>query len=487
MTVTKRAAQALLIAVLGLCVWTGATYAQDAPAAVDAPVAVDAPAALEAPAAPAAPAKIDRTDPVAVVKAYTKACEEFDAATFIDLVTGDEALVAALRRQTEQMARGVAEMRGQRGFLDVFAEYSFLPMGGKAPSVVEKQGGDEGEMVVTATEAEPRKKTFVLKKMPDGTWKVDLEQSILRTTGAEKSILVSSIRQDPRAGRGDDRNEPWRRRQRLQQLASKLLNYIQQRDRMVPGAEGWMDELEDYALDPALFDDLADEKGVVGVALNAQVAGTELPNDWQVRRSTVLLYECAGAERNAYGNPNEELADRAEGSGPLMVAFADGQVRSIPLGMSIEDASREERLQQVCARNVQRICRALRDYARDHEGMLPPADQWCGVVEEYVDPEQLKPEIFQCPSRPDLEYGYAINKALAGQDVRDFPDHEKHILILPAIAGIRNEAREVPKECMEGFHHGMQGMDMDAKPFVHVGTLAGNSSNVIEGRPYFRP
>jgi len=74
--------------------------------------------------------------------------------------------------------------------------------------------------------------------------------------------------------------------------------------------------------------------------------------------------------------------------------------------VSVDAGSRmEERQRQECTRNLMRIWQALREYARDHQGYLPPAGKWPRQFEGELNLHALfprylaDPKLFLCPSR----------------------------------------------------------------------------------------
>jgi hypothetical protein len=64
---------------------------------------------------------------------------------------------------------------------------------------------------------------------------------------------------------------------------------------------------------------------------------------------------------------------------------------------------------------LERLAQAAMEYAGDHEGLLPPADRWVDELELYV----LDRALLKNPDAPNLEYGYAMNREVGGQNIAD--------------------------------------------------------------------
>ncbi len=458
-------ARALVL--LCACIAVGGALAQDAPV----------------------PNAVDRADPQAVVRAYVDACRAGDVEAALALVVGDDGLKASLR-----------EMSGERGqvraalgldFEAMLTEIGLTPaMGKRDLQIVDAQAADE-TATVTARETTPRESRFVLVKDAEGKWGIDFEATAKATTGAEKSYIVwqgemrARARAEAGAQGGGQPRAPdyWQRRNALQALASRLTEMAQANGKF-PAAETWTDDVIAYCLDPAVVEPPQEWGGKYGFALNASIAGEPLPNDWHQRQSMVILYETQGTGSNLSGDPDEAVAALPEDSDGVIVAFADGNVFLVPRDMTVQAMAQSWELGEMCQRRVSVLCRALLAYARDHEGMLPAAEEWCDAIGLYVRPEDMGPEAFVCPGALDLDYGYAINVDLAGKDIRQLRNHSRYCLILPAAEGVRNEARQVPEKVDMGRHTQRWG---EGGLGVTVGLLSGSSTTLTEGQMYPRP
>ena len=196
----------------------------------------------------------------------------------------------------------------------------------------------------------------------------------------------------------------------------------------------------------------------------------------------VLIYESADLGPNAAGDPNEELASAEASEEPLLVALASSDVAGIPRDMTIDEAMEGHQHDDTCQRRVGQLCTAILAYARDNDGLLPPAESWCDDIGPYIIPPNAGPEVFQCPARPELEYGYAINAELAGTDIRILKDHGRYVLLLPAKYGDPNEALDVPATVENAWH--ISRWNQRQGKHITAGMLDGNTRQVTEGQAY---
>jgi hypothetical protein len=72
----------------------------------------------------------------------------------------------------------------------------------------------------------------------------------------------------------------------------------------------------------------------------------------------------------------------------------------------------QQRAQTInCVNNMKQLLLAVKIYAADHNGQLPPAATWCDAIQSSVG----SPKVFQCPSEPGRRYAYAFNVKLDGK------------------------------------------------------------------------
>ncbi len=434
--------------------------------------------------AQAPPAGVDMRDPAAVVAAYVQACEKPDVGAALALVAMEPAKLLRLRKGLEQMAEGVRHEQPEGGFMTMVTELTLLPLGVSARARTEKQPDEAGLAVVTVTPQDPPRRQFVLARSADGTWRIDLEKSICRTTGRARSWFVGQVTGGPGAGGGQGR-QPWAERERTRRLVQALTSYAEAHNNRLPAAGTWMDDLEAYCLDRSLVKPAEGEDAKTGWVLNSQAAGQPVPRDWSLRRSLVLIFAGKGAARNASGDVDRALEAAVDMNETLLVGLASGEVTAILPGMTVAALAKAYDDNDTCQQRVRVLCQALLGYARASGGLLPPADAWCDKIGPYLEPEQASPRTFTCPSRPDMKYAWAINKALAGTDIRKLEGHERYVLLLPAAEGMRNEARDLPATVTEGVH--LQPWNDQGRRTVTVGMLDGNARSVAEGEPYPQP
>jgi len=441
-------------------------------------------ALAQAPVPQPAP-QIDRKDPTAVVQAYVRACETGDVKTAVALLDDK----SGLRKGVEAMAQGMNRDLGPQGlgFRDVLIEFSFLPLGtlaGTANAQVKTEGGAT-RVIVTQTPTITR--TFELVKGDDGTWGIDLEKSVLLSTGKTKSVMMLQLQHSPGSSGGAPDASRWEDRNRLQRLAQALLEYVAEHGNRFPPADKWVDEMEKYCLDPSLLHRAGLKPDQYGYAINANLAGKPLSDNWEERRNLVVVFESTDLSRNAAGDP-DALPPRQPGSPPIWVATAAGNTTSVPVGMTLRELAEAQPLSDACSRHMTMIAKALLAYARDHGGLLPPAASWCDEIGPSIMPDAATgKDVFQCPADPDHKYGYALNAALAGKNVRTLTDHGDRVMLLHAKAGVRNEVVQVPAIAQNAIHTGGMYYDGDGEKYDIVVMLDGSLRQVPEGQPYPTP
>lgn len=105
---------------------------------------------------------------------------------------------------------------------------------------------------------------------------------------------------------------------------------------------------------------------------------------------------------------------------------------------------------QACLSNLSQLALAALIYAQDHDGRLPDADQWVDEIFPYA----KNGEIFKCPAAPDLEYGYAMNEALSGEQVQTLAAPAQAVLFFDSDLGKRNAAAGPEALAKPGRHLG---------------------------------
>jgi hypothetical protein len=84
-----------------------------------------------------------------------------------------------------------------------------------------------------------------------------------------------------------------------------------------------------------------------------------------------------------------------------------------------------------CITNLHSLCIAMRMYAEDHQGRLPPADSWSDAMLSYVSSRSA----FVCRAVPQLRSGYAFNRALGRVRLSEIADPEHTVLLYESDLG----------------------------------------------------
>lgn len=77
--------------------------------------------------------------------------------------------------------------------------------------------------------------------------------------------------------------------------------------------------------------------------------------------------------------------------------------------------ARETEKYMVCATNLKALSTAMIVYMNDYDDRVPTPEQWCDLLIQKAD---VSPNCFRCPSAPDIDFGYAINKNLYTSNLR---------------------------------------------------------------------
>jgi len=182
------------------------------------------------------------------------------------------------------------------------------------------------------------------------------------------------------------------------------------------------------------------------------LAAKRLPEGKQERQRLVLLYECADYDRNIVGGPDQELLPVGPDGAAPVIALGSGETVRVPPGLTPSEVALEVQRCDQCEQNTEAICEALRAYARAHKGVLPPAAAWCDGIEPYLRRLEAPADVFVCPGAPQLRYGYALNEAPAGADVKAGGYSPAAALLLPSVRGVRNDVRAVPATVSDPRH-----------------------------------
>lgn len=436
-----------------------------------------APAARVAQAPPAergpATSAADMTDPAAVVRAYTDACRRGDVEAALALTNVGQEIVRPLTDEIGEAAALVDDYG-----MAVLKEYLLLPVSPETARTVGESTLEGDTARVTAT-VQPPELTFVLAKQEDGTWRIDLEASILATTQQPASVVFTDARRSLGPLRVD-----WAVRQTLYEAGKHVIRYARETGRY-PKAQSWMDDVEAHCMVLGAFDLSSVLGKEYGLAMNVSISGLPYDDNWPLRRRIAGLFISGDTSRNASGDPDLVLNATDEGIEGGAIWLASEEVVTVPWGMSVAEAVRSVDDGEVSRQRIEAILKALLSYARDNEGKLPPADSWCDLALLYAPTGQNADELFWCPATPQLDYAWAINEDLAGKDIRQVPNHDRQVLVLPVENGARNEVRAVPERVEEGRY--LVPWGEGPRLAVRVGMLNGETRSLYQGDRYPKP
>ena len=221
----------------------------------------------------------DMNNPAAVGRAYLDACERWDFDAGNKLAASHAAFAEAQRI-----------LKGGWGCVDpepTFKELLCLPVMQHTKYVAGDPAikGDECRIPVVATYTMPQ--TLVLRKQPDGTWKVDVHETILSTTGAAEALFV-------RAGEPELQGDCL---SNLKQLCLAMLQYAQDHDETFPHADKWCDELMGYMKNEQVLKCPAAPELECGYAFNVALSGKPLATIAEPAQ-TIILFDSDQGKRN---------------------------------------------------------------------------------------------------------------------------------------------------------------------------------------------
>lgn len=190
---------------------------------------------------------------------------------------------------------------------------------------------------------------------------------------------------------------------RMKQLTLGMREYLTDSDGSFP-LSNWMTVLKIYVPDESAFHSPAVAAPGYGYAFNKDLVGATIGSLDHPERE-VMLFDSKNVSFNAVGSIYTwPTPGRYNGKNTL--GFADGYVRDDPNTQGFHEAVYRAR----------GINNALHTYARDHSGVFPKADHWMDLIKPYL----LSERILTTPALPEGKYGYAINSAIAGQNINLF-------------------------------------------------------------------
>ncbi len=114
------------------------------------------------------------------------------------------------------------------------------------------------------------------------------------------------------------------------------------------------------------------------------------------------------------------------------------------------ELSNERTRQANCLSNLKQLALGALMYAQDHDETLPDADKWMDQLVPYLKNEA----IYKCPGALDLEYGYAMNAALSGMDIKTIVSPATTVMFFDSDLGTRNAAGGPEAICDPPRHNG---------------------------------
>lgn len=135
----------------------------------------------------------------------------------------------------------------------------------------------------------------------------------------------------------------------------------------------------------------------------------------------VLLLDQKFVLRQENGQWRIDLMRSAALSPPLSETLAGEQAR--------ETTRRTSR--STCQLKLKQLMLAIRMYAQDHNGILPPAATWCDAIWPYV----KNRKVFVCPSAPDLACGYAYHDVYSEKKLADIRAPAQEVILYDSDTG----------------------------------------------------
>lgn len=218
---------------------------------------------------------LNHKDPAAVARHYLQACQDTDPDAAAEVVSELEA--GALEVTVDKVTGLMKELLCLPAL-----ENTAYTLGDLTTT------GDETRVSMTITYTVPA--TLVLKKMPDGTWQVALENTIMQTTGAKASEVMRVTKEGHDAELCSDN---------LEKIGEAILEYAEEHDGVLPSAKRWMDQIQPYLEDVQVLKCPAAPDLRYGYAFNEKLSKIRLdsiPDD----EHTALVFESNLGTRNAY-------------------------------------------------------------------------------------------------------------------------------------------------------------------------------------------
>ncbi|MBM3476173.1 MAG: hypothetical protein FJX75_23120 [Armatimonadetes bacterium] len=456
---------------------------------------------------------VDRTDPKAVAEAYITACRAGDVEGALALLVNDEKITKPLRQILKFATEFASDREPGVSFADSFRESLCLPFAGTLPMThALKDAAVEGDRAQLSFEiALATEQKLVLRRAADGTWGVDIMESAKATAGGKGTYItemlegLSSIDQGEGASLAAGESSDV-----LYRLDQALAEYAQEHDGCLPPAEKWVDEIELYVLDRTAFKSPGAPDLAYGFAMNVAAGGRKYVVEDEMAEEGeefLVLFEWPGGERNATATP-EQLAQTTSfwPDGSVALLTSRGAIDVLPKGMTLEQkrAADAQAMQPdmpaaddpgmhlyQCAANLRVLAAAARKYAREHGGLLPLAESWQDDLAPYIlivrDEgwwgEEGEQDPLHCPAAADIEFGYAINVAVAGKNALDLTDQGSLVLFFESNLNTPNAAGNPERDKCDPPRHQAPWAEGEDAGLNQVAYLTGDTG--YYGKPEF--
>jgi len=158
----------------------------------------------------------------------------------------------------------------------------------------------------------------LIMRQQDGKWKVDLKPTLEAMPERFRALMDKMEPARPRARKQNCRGN-------LSQMAISAMMYIQDHDGKLPDADKWVDQLNPYLKNEAMFKSPSAPELEYGYAMNAVLSGVNI-KELQRPSEMVLFFDSDLGIRNAAGG-REAVCDPGRHEGGNCYAYADGHVK----------------------------------------------------------------------------------------------------------------------------------------------------------------
>jgi hypothetical protein len=285
-------------------------------------------------------------------------------------------------------------------------------------------------------------RTPVLFEWPAGGRNAHAKPEALRdikSPRADGTVVVLKATQNTEALAAKPQLDTWRSNQNLSRLVEAAREYAAEHEGKWPHADRWMDELEPYVLDRQAFVCPAAPRLQYGYAMNEEISGQSVGEDWQALEKTMAFCEWASGERNAHLTPDALAhAKSFRPSGVIAAVKASSNQALVHAGMTFAEAIEAEQAASTCSDHLRALAQAARKYVRANGGRLPSAENWQADLAPYLVGEEAAETVLTCPCAPDLRWAYAINEEVAGKLVSELPRPASVVLFFESDPNVAN-------------------------------------------------